>query len=69
MIEQKSWFQSKTIWGALMTVIAVVLGQLGISLDLAIQHQLIDLIMNGLTLLGSAIAIYGRLRATTLLKK
>jgi hypothetical protein len=65
MILQKPWYQSKTVWGGFITVLAIIAGQFGILIDGNIQQQLIDLFLNGAALLGSALAIYGRLKAVT----
>lgn len=64
MIEEKPWFESKTIWGSLIAVAAALASALGISIDGATQAELADIIVQFAAAGGALMAIYGRLSAT-----
>jgi hypothetical protein len=63
MNESKSWYESKTVWGGLIALIAGVAGIFGI--DIGIEDQ--ATIVNSLIAVGSAVggllAVYGRFTA------
>jgi hypothetical protein len=57
----KPWWQSRTIIGSLITVVASVLALAGYTLDVAAASELVF----GLAgLIGGALAWYGRVKAT-----
>ncbi|MEM9277747.1 MAG: hypothetical protein AAGA76_04175 [Pseudomonadota bacterium] len=64
MVEEKAWYLSKTIWGALIAVAASIFGGLGLSIDPESQGQLADSIIQLVGAVGAIIAVYGRLSAT-----
>jgi hypothetical protein len=64
MIEEKPWFESKTIWGSLIAVAAALASALGISIDGATQAELTNIIVQFAAAGGALMAIYGRLSAT-----
>lgn len=59
-----SQLASKTIWGAIIAVLAGVAGLFGLNLDASLQDQLAQLIASAATLVGGALAWYGRVTAT-----
>lgn len=69
MMETKKWYQSKTIWGSIITVLAVLLsivtGQHVITPEE--QAQLVDKIVAVVddvgVLVGIILTIYGRVKA------
>ena len=63
MIEEKPWYLSKTIWGALIAVAASVLGVGGVDFDLGAQAQLAEALVQLAGASGAILAIYGRLTA------
>lgn len=65
MADVKPWYSSRTIWGALVAVAASVGGMLGVPVDLADQAELTDLILQAVSLGGAALALYGRMAATS----
>lgn len=68
MYDYKSIFASRTFWGGLIAIIAGVLGFFGYQLLPADQAALVD---GGAALaasLGGAIAIWGRVRASKMIK-
>lgn len=60
----KPWWQSKTIWGAFITLIAVVAQVFGYEIDQATQTQLTEIVTTVVAAFGSVLAIYGRITAT-----
>lgn len=67
MVSDKSWFESKTIWGALLAVAAAVAGALGISIDENTQQGIADALVQLAGAAGALFAIYGRLTATDII--
>jgi hypothetical protein len=67
-IDLKPWYFSRTIIGAAIAMIAAALKYFGIALDDASQQDLINLILTVLEVGGSALAIYGRVKANTGIK-
>lgn len=59
----KAWYQSKTVWGALIAIAASLLHMAGVSLDAGTQNELADLAITMTGGVGGLIAIYGRLVA------
>jgi hypothetical protein len=60
----KNWYQSKTVWGALIAVAASILHLLGINLGPQDQLELADIAMALTGAIGGLLALYGRLVAT-----
>lgn len=67
MVEEKQWYESKTVWGALLAVAASVVGALGISIDTTAQSDIADVMIQFVGAVGAMIAIYGRLSATEII--
>ncbi len=64
MVEEKPWYLSKTIWGALISVAAAFTGMIGITLDAGDQSQIAEAMVQIVGALGALMAIHGRLSAT-----
>lgn len=64
----KQWWQSKTIWGAFITLIAMVAQLFGYQIDQATQSQLTEIATTIVAAFGSVLAIYGRVTATKRIK-
>ncbi len=64
MVEEKNWYRSKTVWGALVAIFASVSGSFGLSMDAGSQGQLTEAILQLISALGAVFALYGRLTAT-----
>lgn len=70
MDEVKSWLTSKTIWGAVIALVATALRMLGV-VDISgdEQNSLLETVFNLVTAIGaiggSLLAIYGRITAKT----
>lgn len=67
MVDEKQWYRSKTIWGALLAVGSAVIGALGITIDAAAQAEIADAMVQLVGALGAIVAIYGRLSATEII--
>ncbi len=63
MNDSKHWYQSKTIWGALVAVAASLLDGFGVKIDSVTQGQAVDAFYQASAVIGALIAIYGRLTA------
>jgi len=64
MNDGKPWYLSKTVWGALVAILASMLQLSGFQLDLADQGQLTDGLVALAGSLGALVALYGRLVAS-----
>jgi hypothetical protein len=63
MEEMKQWYLSKTVWGALIAILASLLPAMGAELGADAQSQLADNLVSLAGAIGGLIAIYGRLTA------
>lgn len=63
MIDTKYWYQSKTVWGALIAILASVLQAGGFELDEGAQGELVEGIVALMGAVGGLLALYGRLSA------
>ena len=64
MYDVKSFFASKTIWGGLIALVASAAAIWGYSITPADQAQIVELITGIGGIIGSVMAIYGRVVAT-----
>ena len=64
MLEMKPWYQSKTVWGALIAIGSPLLRHVGFDLGSAEEEQLADALTTLAGTLGGLLALYGRLSAT-----
>lgn len=62
-MDSKPWWQSKTIWGGIVTAVAAVLGIWGVAVSPEDQAQLVDTITLVAAGIGGVVAIIGRLAA------
>jgi uncharacterized membrane protein len=60
----KGFLQSKTVWAALVGLIATILQKNGYTFGEAEQSALIDQILNGVQLVSYVLAAYFRVKAT-----
>jgi hypothetical protein len=63
-METQKWYQSKTIWGVVVAVIAMILKQFGKEIGAEDQANLVNILLSVAEYGGSLFAIYGRVRAT-----
>lgn len=59
----KAWYQSKTVWGSIIALLAGVGTLAGLKLDASLQDQLAQLLTGAGELVGGALAFYGRMKA------
>jgi hypothetical protein len=64
MLDGKQWYQSKTVWGALIAMAAPLLRHVGVEMGLAEQADLADALATLAGAFGGVLAIYGRVKAT-----
>jgi len=69
MTESEKWYKSKTIWGAIITVVAFVLGMLGYDISAEDQSFIINNIIALVGIFGGSLAVYGRIKATKKISK
>jgi hypothetical protein len=65
----KTWYQSKTVWGALIAVAASLAQVAGVDLTPEIQSDLADLAIAFGGAIGGALSIYGRISADTAIRR
>jgi len=63
-MDTKSWYLSKTIWGAILMIIGLVLNQLGYTLTAEDQATLVDVVVALASGVGAILTIYGRIKAS-----
>jgi hypothetical protein len=64
MLEMKPWYQSKTVWGALIAIAASLLGRAGLEIGGAEQAEIAEALTTLAGTVGGLLALYGRLTAT-----
>lgn len=64
MYDVKSVFASKTIWGGIIALVASVAAIWGYAITPVDQAQIVELITGIGGIIGSVLAIYGRIVAT-----
>lgn len=64
MTEVKPWYQSKTILGAVVTVLAMILTAFGYGIGVEDQAALVDYAVSLGGVVGGLLAIYGRVKAS-----
>ncbi|MEQ9490864.1 MAG: hypothetical protein RIM72_17930 [Alphaproteobacteria bacterium] len=63
MTDIKPWWQSKTLWGAIVTIGSAVLGLAGLDLGETDREALTGLLTSLGAAIGGMIAIFGRIKA------
>lgn len=65
MDETKKWYASRTVWGGLIAFAAAVIAPMaGVTIDAVLQGDMVDVAVAGGGVIGSLIAIWGRLKAS-----
>ena len=64
--QTKPWWKSKGVMGSLAVVIASIMQRFGLDVD---QASLTEIMLNISTLIGGAIALYGRVVAELRIRK
>jgi hypothetical protein len=68
MDNSKQWYLSKTVWGALVAILASLLHASGIDFDATGQDMLADNLVTLAGTIGGLLALYGRMSAETRLR-
>ncbi|WP_102957775.1 hypothetical protein [Mangrovicella endophytica] len=63
MEDTKSWYQSKTIWGSLVSLGVALASFFGVDIEGSTSDALILALGNAATAVGAVVAIIGRIRA------
>lgn len=66
--ETKTLLQSKTVWGAILSVVGALAGLFGYSFGPEDQEAVIMIGTTLATAIGSLLAVYGRVKATKAIK-
>lgn len=64
-MNEKPWYLSRAIWGAVISIIAGIAATFGYNVDVASQEQIAAQVV---AMGGAGLALYGRISATTRLK-
>jgi len=67
--DTKPWWASRTIIGAVIAALAPLGAKLGYQIDASLQSSIVDLVVTLVTVGGSAVAVWGRVRATKTIGK
>jgi hypothetical protein len=59
----KAWYQSRTIWGALIAILASLANAAGLEVTAGDEGELADLVVSAVGTVGGLIALYGRISA------
>lgn len=63
MLNTKPWWQSKTVWAAIIAMLAGALSLTGLDLDATLQDELASLITSAMEIGAGALALVGRIQA------
>lgn len=64
MTDYKSLLASKSVWGGVVVVLATVAQLAGVEVGADDQAAMTDILFGAAQLVGSAVAVYGRITAT-----
>lgn len=63
MNDVKIWYQSRTVWGALVAILASLANGAGVEMTAGDEGELADLIVAAVGTIGGLVALFGRLSA------
>jgi len=66
MNDEKSWYTSKTVIGAVIAILSLIAGAFGYDVDAAGQEQITVAVLG---IAGAGMAIYGRVKAVKKITK
>jgi len=64
LVETKNWWESRSVWGGVMAVVAGVAGWMGYNVPVELQGLLTDSLLSVVATVGGILAVYGRVKAT-----
>lgn len=59
----KAWYLSRTVWGALIAILASLANAAGVEVTAGDEGELADLLVAAAGTLGGLVALYGRISA------
>lgn len=59
----KAWYRSRTVWGALIAILASLANAAGVEVTAGDEGELADLVVSAVGTIGGLIALYGRISA------
>jgi len=65
-MNEKEWYLSKSVWGAVIAIAAGIAAAFGYDVDSASQEQIAIQVT---AIVGGGLALYGRIKSTTKIKK
>lgn len=65
----KKWYHSKAVWGGIVSSLAGLAGVFGFVVDADAQAQITNLCLAVGSAVGGLLAIYGRVRASSVIKR
>lgn len=68
MGDLKNWYSSKTIWGAVVAILASAMHFTGVDIATGDRSLIVDAIVNIAGALGGLLAVYGRVTAKSAIK-
>lgn len=61
--DAKAWYQSRTVWGALVAILASLANAAGVEVTAGDEGELADLLVAAVGTVGGLVALYGRILA------
>ncbi|MBN9054554.1 MAG: hypothetical protein BGO06_04275 [Shinella sp. 65-6] len=68
MNDVKAWYQSRTVWGALIAILASLAHAIGVEVTAGDQAELADLLVAAVGAAGGLMALVGRILASRRVK-
>ncbi|WP_337184731.1 hypothetical protein [Shinella sp.] len=68
MSDVKNWYQSRTVWGALIAILASLAHAIGVEVTAGDQAELADLLVAAVGAAGGLMALVGRISASRRVK-
>lgn len=62
-MDEKNWWKSKTVWGAVVALAGAVSAMVGIEMDAAASEEAVDALTALASAAGALVAIWGRFAA------
>jgi dihydrodipicolinate synthase/N-acetylneuraminate lyase len=66
---EKKWYKSKAVWGGLIAVLAAIASAFGYAISPEEQDTIIEAVIAVVGGVGGVLAVYGRVKADSTIKK
>ena len=63
MNDVKAWYRSRTVWGALIAILASLANGAGVDVTTGDEAELADLVVAAVGVIGGLVALVGRISA------